>query len=462
MADFPTEKTGGSASKGTELVLAIVEEVILDTSAITFDAEANDYLYSEFNNIIPEGDIRDLDERAVDQKAVDAQNYIKENKLKNQRYIGAIRYRLSNQTGQDITQLPIAFPLNPNFFTIPLLKEIVEITKTESGHYYERVKSNNSPNYSTNVGILLSSETQDGNSSFMQQKGLDSIKSAEAGIPQSSIKKKANNIPASEVGQYFKRDLRYHSLTPYEGDTILQGRFGQSIRFSGFVNENRKTTKKSSPSIIIRNGENAESLNKIKIYETVKEDVNKDGTSIHITSGDYLTPYAPTTSVKKEANDVFPPQNKLIGDQVVVNTGRLILSTKANEIYIFSKLSTSFYSDDFFTIDTANGYRAVVQDGDYFTKINGQSNNYVVEINDTGKICLGSEPTEVSSTSKVQQAVKGNALAEILDRLIMILTDTYQMKTPSGITDFGPVDKSELNAIKSDLKKILSNNNFLI
>ena len=56
-------------------------------------------------------------------------------------------------------------------------------------------------------------------------------------------------------------------------------------------------------------------------------------------------------------------------------------------------------------------------------KINGQSNNYVVEINDTSKICLGAEPSEVSPTSKVQQAVKGNALAEILDRLLMILME---------------------------------------
>lgn len=462
---FPTEQAGlAGAMGGAKMIVGIVEDIILKPSDIAEPAKNNDFLFKDFE--------AELEKYSTNPDVVSApaneklprkiQLYIAENKVKDERYIGAIRYRLSDKLAQDIQSLPFAFPLNPNFISLPVLNEIVIIHQTENGSYYERIKGNNSPNYSTNVGLIASSKIENEDNTISKQKGIADFKQTESGIPNSNIVKSSTNIPAADVGKYFKRELNYHNLLPYEGDTIFQGRHGQSIRFTGFLDSNRESKKKANPSILIRNGENAKARNTIPIYGHVTEDINEDGTSIHITSGDYLSNFKESVSVKKEANNVYPPKDKLIGDQLIINTGRIILATKANEIYIFSKMSTSFYSDDFFTIDTANGYRAVVQDGDYFTKINGQSNNYVVEINDTGRICMGAEPDSVSSTSKVQQAVKGNALAEILDRLVMVLTDTYQMKTPSGITDFGPVDKSELKQIQTDLKNILSNNNFLI
>ena len=48
-------------------------------------------------------------------------------------------------------------------------------------------------------------------------------------------------------------------LKLFEGDTIIQSRFGQSIRFSGYNNSERKL----HPSIIIRNRENNNSQNEL-------------------------------------------------------------------------------------------------------------------------------------------------------------------------------------------------------
>lgn len=462
--DFPVSKAGGAGSiGGIGYKIGVVTDIFLRNEDIIDRAQDNDFFYDEFSSELDRYSVTNIEivAKASDERGKKIDAYITEQNLKDQKYIGAVRYKLANQLTQDSENLPIAFPLNPNFYTLPLLNEIILIHETDNGNFYERVRGHNSPNFSTNIGLLeAANKPKDG--SFMQEKGIDAFKKAEAGIPESNIKKTPNNIPKNDVGKYFKRELNYHYLRPYEGDTIIQGRHGNSIRFSGHAHPTREQVKKAYPSILIRNNENDKSKNNIKIYDYTIEDINEDGTSIHITSGEYISNFSDTLKIKKEANNVYPPKDKLKGDQIVVNTGRLILSTKANEIYIFSKMSTSFWTDDFFTIDAQNGYRAVIQDGDYYTKLAGQSRFHTIEINDTGKICLGGEPDSVSATSKVQQAVKGNALAEVLDRLVMVLMDTYQMKTPSGITDFGPVDKSELSKIQSDLKNILSNNNFLI
>lgn len=84
-------------------------------------------------------------------------------------------------------------------------------------------------------------------------------------------------------GEKFVRNLQ-----PFEGDIILQSRFGQSIRFGSTVPEHKKSNTWSNsgntddPITIITNeqGYRAE-LSKL---DTFIEDINRDGSSIYMTS----------------------------------------------------------------------------------------------------------------------------------------------------------------------------------
>ena len=107
-------------------------------------------------------------------------------------------------------------------------------------------------------------------------------------------------LPEFPKGTYFK-ELPTKNLTPFEGDTILEGRFGQSIRFGS-----TSTLKKSennwsnsgndgSPITIIRNGQGKDTRLSGVTKETILlyslpdqptiENLNYDSSSIYLTSG---------------------------------------------------------------------------------------------------------------------------------------------------------------------------------
>lgn len=88
-------------------------------------------------------------------------------------------------------------------------------------------------------------------------------------------------------GSTFKEKI-IRSLLPEEGDLLIEGRFGNSIRFSSSTpNKNNNNNSWSSigqsgdPILIISNNHNPEDSNPWIPYQ---EDINKDGSSIYMCS----------------------------------------------------------------------------------------------------------------------------------------------------------------------------------
>jgi hypothetical protein len=95
--------------------------------------------------------------------------------------------------------------------------------------------------------------------------------------------------------------------------------------------------KTSSPSIFIRNKQNPE-LDSKKIGELVDEDINKDGTSIYLTSNKVKVPFLRKYKKRKSRfQRISKFMKDLTGDQLFVNSDRIILSAKASEFIIFGK-----------------------------------------------------------------------------------------------------------------------------
>ena len=131
----------------------------------------------------------------------------------------------------------------------------------------------------------------------------------------------------------YKVNEKIKFLKPKQGDTIISGRVGNTIRFSEFfLTEDGKT---SSSGIFIRNKQNPE-LDSKKIGELVEEDINKDGTSIYITSNKIKVPFKEEVKKEKKGFKDYPNSKDLSGDQLFINSDRIILSATLTLKKIYS------------------------------------------------------------------------------------------------------------------------------
>ena len=90
------------------------------------------------------------------------------------------------------------------------------------------------------------------------------------------------------LGEYFKETNKVRKLKPFEGDIILESRFGQSVRF-GSTSPKIKTSNywsgkgpQGSPITMIINGQGAPENTKDAFAPTL-ENINKDMSSIYLT-----------------------------------------------------------------------------------------------------------------------------------------------------------------------------------
>jgi hypothetical protein len=270
-----------------------------------------------------------------------------------------------------------ACPIEHGIVEYPLLNEVVMVYIYYGKYYYSRrINSLNIPNNSVDFGL---NELIDGEKINIKEKQNLSETSYEDAYSKYGV-----------AGKYFKINNKIRNLKKFEGDLVLESRFGQSIRFSTY-DENRNNDigdKKSAdyndqggnPMILIRNrqrkilGEteklslhsspNLATING-SIFEKnvgghILENINHDGTSIHITSGKTISKWV-TTCYKKmfgvseeisayngKSNFTFPV---LSGEQLIINTDRIILSSRYGEIFNYSKKRYSVVTDSEYTID---------------------------------------------------------------------------------------------------------------
>ena len=360
------------------------------------------------------------------------------------RLYGAITYAYQNA----IVEEDIAFPFDKNNFTFPIKGETITILKIEGETFYLPYSSTPYSNYREKVSLKVGSEQIDSSlTPAGDSKGLTNTKNTGGEYASTTTKNK-------ETSGGYSVNEKVKFLNPKNGDTIISGRVGNTIRFSElFLTEDDKS---SSPGIFIRNKQNPE-LDSKPIGTLVDEDINKDGTSIYITSNKTKIPFKETTKKQKVAFKDFPSSDKLTGNQLFVNSDRIILSAKASEFIIFGKGNTGIITDGKFTIDSI---------GDSHIQSNNnvilQSNrNIVLETEGTGNIWLGNmKKTNSDAGDDVQKMVLGGELIKILEDLIDEITGQVY-GTSCGPTDTGPVNSPAFNSIKGRLKTILSARNYL-
>lgn len=371
---------GGESVEFYELEPAIVLDIVLDE---------NHPIFTQGNQLYTVLDIERWPSDLNDSKPkIDDKDFS---------WIGRALVRpIYSQVNTEKNKLIWAYPLDSNISEYPLINETVVIAKYENVVYYTRkLNTRNFVNNNINFGseFLIkgkdNKELFDKNSPF---KGAFSQTKHQGGIDYEGV-----------AGRYFWVNNRIRAIKRFEGDLVIESRFGQSVRFSSYDSDRKKDKSSSkyqdyngngsinsfsnetvgggNPMILIRNrqrplldeGKQRKPHSKLPpIIGTeaeknaggyLEEDINHDGTSIQITSGLTISKWV-TTCYKQifqsgmEEQNAFSPQGStsfkfpmLDGDQIVINSDRLIFSSRYGETFHYSKKRYGVVTDSEFTVD---------------------------------------------------------------------------------------------------------------
>jgi hypothetical protein len=344
----------------------------------------------------------------------------------------------------------IAYPYDEQYLDIPCTNELVDIFFQGTIPMYRRFSFNRSINNS------VPPPGQNPNGSAPKS-GLDNFKTL-GGVVSSLAGADSN------LGDYFKKQ-KIHRLRLFEGDTIVQSRFGQSIRLSGYNNSGNNF----APTITIRNRESQKNSG-LADSSAITEDLNNDGSTILLTSGDDNTiNFTPGVTDKlagsnfknrpdkssrfiyigkddDHAFEAFPKTYN--GEQIFITSDRLVFSSRKNEMIFWSKGHYGIITDGIFSVDTDLGMN-LNSKGDVDIQAYEKQINFY--IGDSGEINLGNK--------NLKPAVDGSALTDILKDLIACIINLKNggLLTPAGPTaGMDPIREGELKEIATRLSAMVS------
>lgn len=213
-------------------------------------------------------------------------------------YVGAIkgRYIVSEQ-GKPRYNCGYFKPLHPNIMTYPLRGElVVGVEFRNERYYFNTINLFGNPNLNVLPGI-------------------------------SDLKRKLKNFFS---GIYFKKSKDARKLTPYEGDTIIEGKFQNSIR----LGSNQYNDKEVSPNIKMSvghliNGDTDKQkegpYGDGKREKPIYENIDDDGASLYLVTNEKLIF---TPGVVSEVDGVGGEET--FGKTILLDSDRIIFNTKNN------------------------------------------------------------------------------------------------------------------------------------
>ena len=288
----------------------------------------------------------------------------------------------------------VARPLNNSNRRIPIKHEVVLLIKGPSA--YTSGTRTDTDNYYIDIIGLSSNLNHNSLPSVSTSKSLTTVKDNNTNYNQTQAgNTKLNNTKQVGIDSNFTENPLVKSLQPYIGDTIMEGRYGNSIRLSSTQTNTSLFSKRPKwngtavdPILIIRNTRQGKDTGRINDYTT--EDLNNDDSIISLTSGQELefTPNTNTlTSAETEKINSWKQDKWGKVPSTIISSGRIAINSNAKEVSILGKEGVSIAADNSVTVDS----------------------NKTITLNGS-KIKLGNNATE--------QVVLGNQLVSLLNGLI--------------------------------------------
>lgn len=286
--------------------------------------------------------------------------------------IGAIQFRsIKGDMFRNDETLQWAFPLESNISEYPLLNEIVLVHNILNRVYYTR-KVNTTNRVTAHAVPGLNEEMSAVETSEMRSKGFRTHTS------ERRITENRNDV----LGSYFVDSDGTYRLRHDEGDIVLEGRSGQSLRLGAAWKSGtmfQSTANDQSPNIIIRVGPDPLQIPKQGRFGLVKEDVNGDASSIYIVSDQIVPLKYSTDTASNHAKSIHNLPKRLEGSQIVINTNRIVFNAKNDTIMGFAKSGVHWTSGQDFTVDSDKNYESTI------------TNDEIIEIGNDQKQTVGND-----------------------------------------------------------------------
>ena len=158
------------------------------------------------------------------------------------------------------------------------------------------------------------------------------------------------------LGKTFIENSLTRNLLNYEGDHIIKGRKGNSIRFGTTVrvasnrNEWSDIGDEGFPITIISNGHKYD-----KNKDFYLEQINEDASSLYLTSNQIIPL---KVEVKDPLNPITLPES--IGDysnsQAILTAGRVVLNSKSDEVMIFASTNVEISTNNYINLNGGRVY----------------------------------------------------------------------------------------------------------
>lgn len=231
--------------------------------------------------------------------------------------IGGVKYQLLSilEDVEDTTTLPVAFPLVPYIKEIPVRGEVILILKGPS----EDLQNSSANSKKYYIGPISIWNHPNHNAS-----------------PEISPE-------PFKLGNYFEESGDINPLQVYEGDLVLEGRQGQSLRFTTSYTGITpwKGQQPGRPLTILSNGQEEIGNG----YDPVTENPDKDSSSIYLTT-DQIIPFTPSNTDRSSYNEPPIEGDKYDKNQILLNSGRVYINANEDHIIISSQLSTGVSGEE--------------------------------------------------------------------------------------------------------------------
>ena len=304
--------------------------------------------------------------------------------------IGTVFYEIEDLQGSNTGNT--ARPFFPNNSSYPLINELIFLikgpntniggnTSSKSFYYINMFSIWNSPHHNAYPNPITPSTPEGKFDDYFQTSGGTAVRKTDSGSLENEGNSTSLNSPFNISQNTFIERTNIHSLLPIPGDVIQSGRWGNSIRFSSTANPNTNNPgddltifnnwstvgKNGDPITLIRNGQDPNSPKEGWI--PITENINKDLSSLYLTSTQKIPIVTNPVFFNGVRYPSYTPRFKetptdpsaFNGNQVIINSGRLVFNSKTDHIMLSSNRTISFEAVKGFNFDTNSNF--VIQVG---------------------------------------------------------------------------------------------------
>ena len=326
--------------------------------------------------------------------------------------LGAIRFRVigEQQDESDPKLLDLAFPLNSNFKNYPVLNELVLVTTAPSMKVDQSNILNTNFYYSTIVNLWNNPHHNAFPDTF-----------ANSGEP--------------DLGYNFEDKANVAPLQPSQGDVIIEGRQGQSVRFTGTDFEKKFVeVNEQKPITIISNGKASADPS-----TPVVENIDDDPASIYLVE-DHIVKLTQANE-KRDAWGSEPDKaDTYQGSQVIINAGRLFFNAKEESILLSgteaiggNAKTISWDGEDYVAVDATKVYLGTEAFGEREPVLLGATTqawmkDLVSELERLGKALAAVVPAGSSAGGLAQIKSHGTSMSAPLGQIKKAIDDLDSLK----------------------------------